>query len=277
MFQAIYGTWDPRAPYGHATDMRWASIPHGVAGLLLDQQFGAAAERADLPGRTRRICRAVAARPPADSGVAASPRRHTWLPWRAFTCGGRGRSSPARFLVPVLLPLALPLAAWWAACDQPNRARGHARAAGGERVPHGRAGAGRPRRAHLQLARRPRAVASGGQSVGEPHYALPSLFQAGPAAAWMVAAAWFAVAALGWLALRRIERRRRPRSVRGSPACSASRCWSSPAARASGGRCRPARRGTRATGWSPSPRAPATRMPSAVRRRLRVSAVSAAC
>ena len=50
MFQAIYGTWDPRAPYGHATDMRWARIPHGVAGLLLDQQFGAAAERADLPG-----------------------------------------------------------------------------------------------------------------------------------------------------------------------------------------------------------------------------------
>ena len=40
MFQAIYGTWDPRAPYGHATDMRWARIPHGVAGLLLDQQFG---------------------------------------------------------------------------------------------------------------------------------------------------------------------------------------------------------------------------------------------
>ena len=40
MFQSIYGTWDPRAPYGHATDMRWARIPHGLAGLLLDQQFG---------------------------------------------------------------------------------------------------------------------------------------------------------------------------------------------------------------------------------------------
>ena len=37
--------------------------------------------------------------------VAAVAGFHMW--WA-------GRSSPARFLVPVLLPLALPLAAWWA-------------------------------------------------------------------------------------------------------------------------------------------------------------------
>ena len=37
--------------------------------------------------------------------VAAVAGFHMW--WA-------GRSSPARFLVPVLLPVALPLAAWWA-------------------------------------------------------------------------------------------------------------------------------------------------------------------
>ena len=114
MFQAIYGTWDPRAPYGHATDMRWARIPHGVAGLLLDQQFGV------LPNAPIYLL--------ALGGFVALWRRDRRLtsellivtvPYLTAVAGFHmwwaGRSSPARFLVPVLLPLALPLAAWWSA------------------------------------------------------------------------------------------------------------------------------------------------------------------
>ena len=47
-------------------------------------------------------------------------------------------------------------------------------------VSHCRAGPGRPRRAHLQLARRPRAVAAGGQPVGEPHLRLAESVSGGP-------------------------------------------------------------------------------------------------
>lgn len=206
MFQAIYGTWDPRAPYGHATDMRWARIPHGVTGLLLDQQFGllpnAPIYVAALAGffalwrRNRRLTiELLIATVPYVTAVAGF---HMW--WG-------GRSSPARFLVPVLLPLALPLAAWWVQ----HRSR-TARAltllllaasvcltAALVLVDHG---------ALIYNSRDGHALwlLAAGVSVNLT-YALPSLFQAGPAAAWLVAAAWFVAAALGWMALRRIESR----------------------------------------------------------------------
>ena len=206
MFQAVYGTWDPRAPYGHATDMRWARIPHGIAGLLLDQQFGllpnapiyivALAGLLSLWRRNRRLTTEllVATAP----YVAAVAGFHMW--WG-------GRSSPARFLVPVLLPLALPLAAWWA--GQTSRT---ARAltllllstsvcltAAFVLVDHG---------ALIYNSRDGHALwlLAADPSVNLT-YALPSLFQAGPATAWLVAAAWLVMAALGWLALRRVESR----------------------------------------------------------------------
>ena len=119
-----------------------------------------------------------------------------------------GRSSPARFLVPVLLPLALPLAAWWAhATSRTARAVTLVLLAASVcltvalvLVDHG---------ALLYNSRDGHALwlLAADPSVNLT-YALPSLFQAGPAAAWIVAAAWFLVATLGWLALRRVERRR---------------------------------------------------------------------
>ena len=206
MFQAIYGTWDPRAPYGHATDMRWGRIPHGIAGLLLDQQFGllpnAPIYVAALAGfialwqRSRRLtAELLIATAPYVTAVAGF---HMW--WG-------GRSSPARFLVPVLLPLALPLAAWWS--QQRSRtartltllllAASVCLTAAFVLVDHG---------ALIYNSRDGHALwlLAASRSVNLT-YALPSLFQAGPATAWVVAAVWFVATAIGWLALRQVESR----------------------------------------------------------------------
>ena len=204
MFQAIYGTWDPRAPYGQATDMRLARIPHGLSGLLLDQQFGllpyapvyvlACAGLGVLLRHRRRLGVELMLAPvPYAASVAAF---HMW--WG-------GHSSPARFLVPVLLPMAIPLAAWWA-----TRSTRAARAGGllllgwslaltaglvlddrGALVYDTRDGHA------LWLLAASRAV--------NLTYAWPSLFQGGPAQAWAVAGAWAGAAAAGWLLMRRVE------------------------------------------------------------------------
>ena len=119
-----------------------------------------------------------------------------------------GRSSPARFLVPVLLPLALPLAAWWAhATSRTARAvtlvllmASLCLTAALVLVDHG---------ALLYNSRDGHALwlLAADPSVNLT-YAVPSLFQAAPATAWAVAAAWFVAATLGWLGLRQVERRR---------------------------------------------------------------------
>ena len=205
MFQAIYGTWDPRAPYGHATELRWARVPHGVTGLLLDQQFGL------LPNAPIYLV--------ALAGIAALWRRDRRLttelliataPYVAVVGGFHmwwgGRSSPARFLVPVLLPLALPMAAWWAhATSRTARAvtlllltASVCLTCALVLVDHG---------ALLYNVRDGHALwlLAADPSVNLT-YTMPSLFQAGPTVAWIVAVTWFLVAALGWLALRGVER-----------------------------------------------------------------------
>jgi hypothetical protein len=131
--------------------------------------------------------------------VAAVGGYHMW--WG-------GRSSPARFLVPVLLPLALPLAAWWAhATSRTARAvtlvlltASVCLTCALVVVDHG---------ALLYNSRDGHALwlLAADPSVNLT-YTLPSLFQAGPAAAWIVAAAWLLVATLGWLVLRCVERHR---------------------------------------------------------------------
>ncbi len=208
MFESIYGTWDPRAPYGHATDMRWGRIPHGVAGLLLDQQFGlvpnapiyiaAIAGFIALWRRDRRLTlELLVGIVPYVTAVAGF---HMW--WG-------GRSSPARFLVPVLLPLALPLSAWWVqATSRTARAvtllalvASLCLTAALILVDHG---------ALIYNARDGHALwlLSANPSVNLT-FALPSLFQSGPATAGILAAAWCAVGLLGWMALGRAERRGR--------------------------------------------------------------------
>ena len=187
--------------------MRWARIPHGLTGLLLDQQFGllpnapiylmALAGLGALWRRDRRLtAELLAVTVPYLAAVAAF---HMW--WG-------GRSSPSRFLVPVLLPLALPLAAWWAhATSRTARAvtllllgASLGLAAAFVLVDHGAlVYNSRDGHALWLLAADP--------SVNLT-YALPSFFQGTPAAAWRTAGAWLLVATLGWLVLRRVEGRR---------------------------------------------------------------------
>jgi len=204
MFQAIYGTWDPRAPYGHATDMRLARIPHGVSALLLDQQFGlivnapiylvAFAGWVPLIRHRRRLALELAAI--TVPYVIAVAGFHMW--WG-------GRSSPVRFLVPVLLPMAVPLAAWWTL-----HATRTARAVGWSLLVASLALTAAfvlvDRGALIYNSRDGHALwLLAASSAVNLTFALPSLFQAGPSTAWTVAAIWGLTATVGWLLLRRIE------------------------------------------------------------------------
>lgn len=117
-FIAIYGTADPSAPYGGYVQTAWAHVPAGLAGLLLDAQFGLLGvapvfalalpglawmigSRSPAPG-IRLVALAVAIAVAGYLGASASYRM--W--WG-------GASAPARFVVPLLLPLALPIGMAW--------------------------------------------------------------------------------------------------------------------------------------------------------------------
>lgn len=111
-FYSVYGTPDPRAPYAGAQQMTVASLPRGLVGLLFDQQFGllanapvflfAALGFVPLLARRKRIAiELMAGLAPYAIAVACFPM---W--WAGYT-------TPARFLVPILLPLAIPAATWF--------------------------------------------------------------------------------------------------------------------------------------------------------------------
>lgn len=113
-FQIIYGTANPTAPYGGATQSAIDNLPRGVPGLLFDEQFGL------LPNAPVYAC--------ALCGFFVMPRRGDrrlalellliCVPY-AFTVAEfqmwwAGYSAPARFLVPTTLVLAIPAASWFA-------------------------------------------------------------------------------------------------------------------------------------------------------------------
>jgi hypothetical protein len=108
-FLAVYGTPDPSAPYGGAIGSALAFLPNGLGGLFFDQGFGLLATAPVLAvaligfARTRRLA--------VEWLVVAVPYLlavGTYAMWWA------GSSGPARFIVPLLLPLAIPAAAAWA-------------------------------------------------------------------------------------------------------------------------------------------------------------------
>ncbi len=114
-FWHVYGVPDPSAPYGSYTQMAVAHLAPGVPGLLIDQQFG------------------LLASAPALALAAVSLRTSGWRADRAvrvrllvlglsviylFTVAAYrmwwgGLSAPARFLVPIVLPLAPLVAVGW--------------------------------------------------------------------------------------------------------------------------------------------------------------------
>ena len=114
MFYAIYGTPDPLVAYGGSTPGRWAYVTSGLGGLLFDQQFGL------LPYSPVLI--------PVLLGVFGmlgdrSRRRLALeiflvmtlylLSVTHFRMWWAGMSAPARFFLPVLMPLAAPAAFVW--------------------------------------------------------------------------------------------------------------------------------------------------------------------
>ena len=115
-FAVVYGTPDPSAPYGGQVQNAFAFLPNGLGGLLFDQGFGLFAT---APVLLVAIAGFVWIRRLAvDWVVVAVPYL---LAVATFAMWWAGQSGPARFLLPLLLPLAIPAAcAWRAAAASPG-------------------------------------------------------------------------------------------------------------------------------------------------------------
>jgi hypothetical protein len=111
-FYAIYGSPDPRGPYGGTTQSDLANLGRGIVGLLFDQQFGI------LPAAPVLLC--------ALAGIVVLMRRRPRLaaallllvtPYGivvgTYQMWWGGNSSPGRFIIPILLPLAIPAGVWF--------------------------------------------------------------------------------------------------------------------------------------------------------------------
>ena len=112
-FYMVYGTPDPAAPYNGYTQTSTANLARGIPGLLFDQQFGLLPNAPAyltaalgfvplLRRRPRLACELMAVAAPYAVAVAA------------YEMWWGGYSAPARFLTPLLLPLAIPAGAWFA-------------------------------------------------------------------------------------------------------------------------------------------------------------------
>lgn len=112
-FYAIYGTANPAAPYGARPEGGLAFIPSGLAGLLVDQQFGlfatapvlvtACAGLVMLARERRRLTVELLAVVVPYTVVAAS-----------YPMWWGGYSAPARFVVALVPMAALPIGVLWA-------------------------------------------------------------------------------------------------------------------------------------------------------------------
>ena len=119
-FYVIYGTLNPAAPYGGYTQSGIANLPRGISGLLFDQQFGV------MPNAPVYLCAALG----SFALVRRAPRLLVELllvvvPYSlsvaAYQMWWAGYSSPARFIVPIVLPLAIPAAVWFAKAGRAPR------------------------------------------------------------------------------------------------------------------------------------------------------------
>ena len=122
-FYAVYGTPNPAAPYGGYTQSSLSNLTRGVPGLLFDQQFGL------IPNAPVYVC--------AGLGFIVMARRLPRLTFEllllilpyalsasAYHMWWGGSSFPARFLVPVVLALAIPAAVWFTSAGRGGRVVG---------------------------------------------------------------------------------------------------------------------------------------------------------
>lgn len=111
-FAVIYGVPDPSAPYGGTVASSLAYLPNGLGGVLFDQGFGLLATAPVLVVafvgfvRARRLA--------LEWLVIATPYL---VAVTTFAMWWAGSSAPARFLVPLVLPLAIPAACAWRAAS----------------------------------------------------------------------------------------------------------------------------------------------------------------
>ena len=115
-FHVVYGTPNPSAPYGAYTQMALAHLAPGLPGLLVDQQFGLLAAAPILGLAVVALRPSIRARQPAVWRIALVVIALAGL--YACTVGAYrmwwgGLSAPARFLVPMILPLAPLVAIAW--------------------------------------------------------------------------------------------------------------------------------------------------------------------
>jgi hypothetical protein len=106
-FVIIYGAPDPTAPFGD-TQNSFAALPDGLGGLLFDQGFGLFATAPVVIVAIAGFARAR--RLALEWSVVAAPYL---LAIGTYPLWWAGTSGPARFLVPLLLPLAIPAACAW--------------------------------------------------------------------------------------------------------------------------------------------------------------------
>jgi hypothetical protein len=111
-FYAIYGTPDPRAPYGGSTQSDIANLGRGLTGLLFDQQFGM------LPAAPVLLCAlaglvVLLRQSPSLAAALVLVAAPYGLVVGAYQMWWGGNSSPGRFLIPVVLPLAIPAGVWF--------------------------------------------------------------------------------------------------------------------------------------------------------------------
>jgi hypothetical protein len=210
---------DPAAPYGGYTQTAWAHIPAGVAGLLLDAQFGLLGVAPVFALALVGLAWMLSAPSSTDAPAAGS-----WAGVRlvavalvvafvaclvasaSYRMWWGGTSAPARFLVPMLLPMALPIGVAW------SRMRGVAGRAIALAALVATAGLtlilvgvddGR-------LAYGSRTAVAGWTRWASPTVdlarALPGVHRGSPAAAAALACVWAGAAALAWLAIAAIAR-----------------------------------------------------------------------
>lgn len=112
-FQSIYGTLDPGAPYGVGSGSGPSFVPAGLAGLLVDQQFGLLANAPALAAGVVGLVWLLRTRPrlALELGVVVLPYLATAA---SFPMWWGGYSSPARFAIVVAPAIALLVAPAWA-------------------------------------------------------------------------------------------------------------------------------------------------------------------
>ncbi|MEZ5294583.1 MAG: hypothetical protein R2745_26120 [Vicinamibacterales bacterium] len=113
-FWLIYGTPNPAAPYGARPEGGLSFVPTGLAGLLVDQQFGLASNAPVLVAALAGLGVLAWRRPRLAAEIGVTAGLYLTLA-ASYPMWWGGYSAPARFAAAILPMLVVPLAATWVA------------------------------------------------------------------------------------------------------------------------------------------------------------------